>query len=81
MKMDKPVPGKNDKILINIARMRKWLLIGGLAVGIQALLSMFIHIGSYYYIFQMVIAISCIGYGLSVTSQIRRLLRLDGEKQ
>jgi len=81
MKMDKPVPSKNDKILINNARMRKWLLIGGLAVGIQALLSMFIHIGSYYYIFQRVIAISCIGYGLSVTSQIRRLLRSEGEKQ
>lgn len=81
MKMDKPVPGKNDKILINNAKMRKWLLIGGLAAGIQALLSMFTHPGSYYYIFQMVIAVFCIGYGLSVTSQIRRLLRSEGEKQ
>jgi hypothetical protein len=81
MKMDKPVSEGNDKNLANKVRMRRWLLIGGFAVGAQALLSIFTHPDSYYYIFQFVIAFFCIGYGLSMTSQIRKLSGSEGEKK
>lgn len=79
--MDKPVSKGNDKMLVNKVRMRKWLLIGGFALGAQALLGIFNHPDSYYYISQLVISFFCIGYGLSMTSQIRKLSDSEGEKK
>lgn len=73
MAQDKSQPENRDKMLRNTIRMRRWLIIGGIAVGVQALLSLFSQPGSNAFIFHSILALGCIGYGLSMTPKIRRL--------
>ncbi|MBP2169678.1 hypothetical protein J2125_002870 [Erwinia toletana] len=69
------------KILRNTIRMRRWLIIGGIAVGAQALLNAVTRPeSSGALIFHSLLALGCIGYGLSMTPRIRRLSQ-SGENQ
>ena len=70
---DKKKSGNTEKMLLNTIKMRRWLIIGGIAVGVQGLLSIFSYPESNAYIFKAMLALGCIGYGLSMTPKIRRL--------
>ncbi|MGK3112530.1 hypothetical protein [Candidatus Pantoea formicae] len=81
MKQDKQKPADKDKVLHNMIKMRRWSIIGGLAVGAQVLLNIVTDPGSNISIFQAVLALGCIGYGLSMTPKIRKLSQAgDNEK-
>lgn len=74
MKRDKNTQQDAGKMLRNTVRLRRWSIIGGVAVGLQALLSVFTRPdepGAV--IFQSILALGCIGYGLSLTPRIRKL--------
>ncbi len=74
MKRDKNTQPDAGKLLRNTKRMRFWSIIGGIAVGLQALLSVFTRPdepGAV--LFQALLALGCIGYGLSLTPRIRKL--------
>lgn len=62
-----------DKTLRNMIRLRRWIIIGGLAVGAQALLSALTNPESKEYVFHSILAIVFIGYGISMTPKIRRI--------
>lgn len=74
MKRNKNKAQDADKLLRNTIRLRRWSIIGGVAVGLQALLSVLTRpdeSGTVF--FHTVLAIGCIGYGLSLTPRIRKL--------
>lgn len=74
MKRDKNKPQGAGKLLRNTIRLRRWIIIGGVAVGLQALLSVLTRpdeTGAA--LFQALLAFGCIGYGLSLTPRIRKL--------
>lgn len=66
------------KALRNMIRLRRWIIIGGLAVGAQALLSFLANPESNAYVFHSILAIVCIGYGVSMTPKIRRIRHDSG---
>lgn len=74
MNRDNNVSQDAGKQLRNTIRLRRWIIIGGVAVGLQALLNIFTRPeepGSV--LFQALLALGCIGYGLSLTPRIRKL--------
>ena len=74
MKRDKNTQPDADKLLRNTKRLRCWSIIGGVAVGLQALLSVFTRPDEHRAVlFQALLALGCIGYGLSLTPRIRKL--------
>ncbi|WP_157060569.1 hypothetical protein [Pantoea sp. A4] len=74
MKQDRNKQQDAGKLLRNTIRMRRWSIIGGTAVGLQALLSVLTRPDdSGTVLFQAILAIGCIGYGLSLTPRIRSL--------
>lgn len=73
MKPDKQKPADKDKVLHNMIKMRRWSIIGGLAVGAQVLLNIVTDPDSTISVFQSLLALGCMGYGLSLTPKIRKL--------
>lgn len=74
MKRDKNESQDAGKQLRNTIRLRRWSIIGGVAVGFQALLSIFTRPDeSGAVLFQAILAMCCICYGLSLTPRIRKL--------
>lgn len=74
MKRENAKPQDAGKLLRNTKRLRLWSIAGGAAVGVQALLGIFTRpeeTGTV--VFQVVLAVGCIGYGLSLTPRIRSL--------
>ena len=81
MKQDKKKPADKDKVLHNMIKMRRWSIIGGLAVGAQVLLNIVTYPDSSISVFQSLLALGCIGYGISMTPKIRKLSQAgDNEK-
>lgn len=82
MKQDKNTPQDAGKLLRNTIRLRRWIIIGGVAVGLQALLSLFTRPDeSGTVVFQAILALGCIGYGLSLTPRIRSLSQTEGNEK
>jgi|GEM_PF-2747074 len=78
MKRDKTKPQDAGKLLRNTKRLRLWSIIGGAAVGVQTLLSVFTRPEEPgMVLFHVVLAVGCIGYGLSLTPRIRRLSQIE----
>ena len=78
MKRDKTKPQDAGKLLRNTKRLRLWSIIGGAAVGVQTLLSVFTRPEEPgMVLFHVVLAVRCIGYGLSLTPRIRRLSQTE----
>lgn len=82
MKRDKNKPQDAGKLLRNTKRLRCWSIIGGCAVGLQALLSVFTRPDeSGAVLFHSILAVGCIGYGVSLTPRIRSLSQtVESEK-
>lgn len=79
MKRDKNKTHDAGKLLRNTIRGRRWSIIGGVAVGIRALLDSLTRPDeSISILFHVVLALVCIGYGLSLTPRIRKLLQAAG---
>lgn len=82
MKRDKTKPQDAGKLLRNSKRLRLWSIIGGAAVGVQTLLSVFTRPEEPgMVLFHVVLAVGCIGYGLSLTPRIRRLSQTEEAAQ
>ena len=81
MTQDEKEPENTEKMLRNTLKMRRWLIIGGIAVGVQALLSIFSDPESNACMFQSILALGCIGYGLSMTTKIRRLSQVAADEK
>lgn len=82
MKRDKTKPQDAGKLLRNTKRLRLWSIIGGAAVGVQTLLSVFTRPEEPgMVLFHVVLAVGCIGYGLSLTPRIRRLSQTEEAAQ
>lgn len=78
MKRDKTKPQDAGKLLRSTKRLRLWSIIGGAAVGVQTLLSVFTRPEEPgMVLFHVVLAVGCIGYGLSLTPRIHRLSQTE----
>ena len=78
MMRDKTKPQDAGKLLRDTKRLRLWSIIGGAAVGVQTLLSVFTRPEEPgMVLFHVVLAVGCIGYGLSLTPRIRRLSQTE----
>ena len=78
MKQNKNHPQDPDKLLRNMILLRRGCFIGGAAVGLKTLLGVFTRqdeAGSI--LFHVLLALFCIGYGLSLTPRIRKLLHTE----
>ena len=74
MKQEKTDSLDVGKLLRNTIRQRRWSIIGGVVVGAQTLLNIFTHPDeSGAVLFHVILALGCIGYGLSLTPRIRKL--------
>ncbi|NUU67938.1 hypothetical protein HQN64_17705 [Enterobacteriaceae bacterium BIT-l23] len=69
------------KVLRNTIRLRRWTIVGGIAVGVQTLLNAFTRPESpAMLIFHILLTLGCIGYGLSMTPRIRQLSQAEAQK-
>lgn len=68
-----------EKTLRNIILSRRWLMIGGTVTALQALLTAFTRPEAQgALLFQSLLALACLGYGLSLTPRIRRMKQGEG---
>ncbi|MDT8852725.1 hypothetical protein RN053_19665 [Pantoea dispersa] len=78
MKRDKTKPQDAGKLLRKTKRLRLWSIIGGAAVGVQTLLNVFTRPEEpAALLFHVILAVGCIGYGLSLTPRIRSLSQTE----
>ncbi|ENW6032977.1 hypothetical protein ACFLXR_004494 [Salmonella enterica] len=77
MRPDENRSEETRKILQKKIGLRRWMIIGGLVIGLRASLNLYSPPGTVFPVLELILALGSMGYGASLTPGIHNLSRKD----